>query len=394
MGSFRTALVSALDHHSPRSAYTLRRLRDSAIRLANRDIVSANRRATLESEPWFIDELRVSPGEVLFRGWAFPPMHWTREVAAQFALNGHLFDSTQYSIRTDVASKFWQRERAEHSGVVCRSANSNPFGADGFLSIEYLNPPAKLPRGLRHAWSLYDPAAESILPSSIQRTRVIGNDDEFGFRLTGATDFGRLARAVEVFSGRPMEAFESILDWGVGCGRVARYATKRVPARAFSGCDVDEENVRWCRENLPGTYHHTPMFPPLPFPEASYDLVYGISVFTHFKEALQDAWLADLRKILVPGGICLVTTHGRTTIEYAGLKPREYVDLKDSLARRGIVVGGQNDQLDGAVEHSSEYVNTFHSMDYITRRWSEHFEILGIVPGYIFTHDLVVLRAR
>ena len=39
-----------------------------------------------------------------------------------------------------------------------------------------------------------------------------------------------------------------------------------------------------------------------------------------------------------------------------------------------------------------EYVNVFHSKDYVQRKWSKWFSILNIVPGYIFTHDLVVLK--
>ena len=393
MQPLRSALVGSLERHAPRGAYVLRRLRNSARRFANRDIISANRRPVLESEPWYVDELRVSAEGVFMRGWAFPPMHWTRNVPQEFLLNDGPFDSVELSMRPDVGAKFWQRERSEQSGVVCRSAAGAHF-RDGLLKITYANSPAKLPGGLRHSWFLFDPARESALPSAAQRMRVIGNDDEFGFRLTGATDFGRLASAVEAYCGRPLGSIGSVLDWGVGCGRIARYATKTVAASAFTGCDVDAENVRWCEANLPGRFVHTAMFPPLPFADRSFDLVYGISVFTHFRQSLQDAWLAELHRILKPGGVCLVTTHGRTTIEYAGLKPGEYVSLRDSLAASGIVVGGQNDQLDGAVEHAEEYVNTFHSAAYIRGHWSKAFEVLAIVPGFIFTHDLVVLKAR
>jgi len=50
--------------------------------------------------------------------------------------------------------------------------------------------------------------------------------------------------------------------------------------------------------------------------------------------------------------------------------------------------------LNGAVEHPEEYVNVFHSADYIRQHWSGWFEVLAIIPGYIFTHDLIVLKSK
>ena len=47
-----------------------------------------------------------------------------------------------------------------------------------------------------------------------------------------------------------------------------------------------------------------------------------------------------------------------------------------------------------AFDQPGEYVNVFHHRDYVSRHWSRWFEVLHVIPGYIFTHDLVVLRAR
>jgi hypothetical protein len=54
-------------------------------------------------------------------------------------------------------------------------------------------------------------------------------------------------------------------------------------------------------------------------------------------------------------------------------------------------VSSQNNDLDGAVEKPEEYVNVFHSLDYIRRPWSRWLDVVDILPGYVFTHDLVVL---
>jgi len=358
------------------------------------DAVTARRRTRMESEPWTLDHLEVDAKELRARGWAFPPVGWTGLGKQQFTLNGRPIADVRFAPRPDVASVFWQREYAEGSGfeLTAPFGDAEPYPG-GYLELAYANAPSRPPHGLRHAWYLRDPNAEGPLPTAAQRHRVIGNEDDFGFRLTGATDFNRLVRALAAVAKRPVGTFESVLDWGVGCGRVARYMSREIGAR-LTGCDIDPENVRWCAANLPGRYVDSSMHPPLPFAQDAFDLAYGVSVFTHLREPLQDAWLAELQRVMRPGGILLVTVHGPTAVEYAGLKPDDLVAMKRATEAQGVFMGSTNDQLAGAVEHAEEYVNVHHSRGYIRRHWSKWFEILAILPGYIYTHDLLVLRRR
>ena len=142
--------------------------------------------------------------------------------------------------------------------------------------MSYANAPTKLPHGLTRDWYFLDPELEGPLPSAAQRVRVLGSSDELGFRLSGATDFNRIRRAAEAVSRQPLSSFESVLDWGVGCGRIARHALRVIESGRFTGCDIDCDNVEWCRANLGGTYRHTSVEPPLPFPSEAFDLLYGV----------------------------------------------------------------------------------------------------------------------
>ncbi len=70
-----------------------------------------------------------------------------------------------------------------------------------------------------------------------------------------------------------------ILDFGCSSGRVLRhFETERV------------------------------VLPILPFEDNYFDIIFGISVFTHIKY-LWDGWLCELRRCLKPGGLCLQTVH-------------------------------------------------------------------------------------
>ena len=46
------------------------------------------------------------------------------------------------------------------------------------------------------------------------------------------------------------------------------------------------------------------------YPDATFDLIYAFSVFTHLAPAGQTFWIAELTRVLKPGGCLFLTTHG------------------------------------------------------------------------------------
>ena len=86
----------------------------------------------------------------------------------------------------------------------------------------------------------------------------------------------------------------------------------------ITGADIDAENIAWCQANLHGGRFLTaPLWPPLDLPDACFDAVIGLSVMTHLTAEAQRAWLGEIRRILKPGGVALISFGGDGAASFA-----------------------------------------------------------------------------
>ena len=107
-------------------------------------------------------------------------------------------------------------------------------------------------------------------------------------------------------------AGKTVLDWGCGPGRVLRHLPSVFGETGhYIGVDPNERSITWCSKHLPDIdVRVCTLAPPLPVTENSVDLLYGISIFTHLSEKAHTEWMAELFRVLRPGGLALITTHG------------------------------------------------------------------------------------
>ena len=107
---------------------------------------------------------------------------------------------------------------------------------------------------------------------------------------------------------RPLELKPglSVLDVGSGPGHTTLEIARRVaPAGKVTGVDINAEFVarstaRAREANLPATFVHS-AFPPLPFPDASFDRVWCKNVLEYVDSA--DDTVAEMARVAAPGGI-------------------------------------------------------------------------------------------
>ncbi len=127
--------------------------------------------------------------------------------------------------------------------------------------------------------------------------------------------------ATPVFPELPAEAYRSILDFGCGCGRLARQMIQQDPQpQEYLGIDLHPVMIDWCRNNLAPAAagfefrHHDVEYPswnpgegkpqtaPFPAAEGSRTLVIAYSVFTHLVEAHAEYYLSEVSRVLAEDG--------------------------------------------------------------------------------------------
>lgn len=148
------------------------------------------------------------------------------------------------------------------------------------------------------------------LPPAKLRLLVDGRSGDAERFLWVGDQLAASIRTAVAEAGNPLESLGSILDFGCGCGRVARHWAS-LEGPTVHGCDYNPELVGWCRQNLSFMEaKENQLEPPTPYDDESFDLIYAFSVLSHLSEPLQGAWVAEFRRILRPGGLLIVSVLG------------------------------------------------------------------------------------
>jgi hypothetical protein len=167
---------------------------------------------------------------------------------------------------------------------------------------------------------------------------------------------------------------------------------RRHRSESIHGVDVDAANVQWCREHLDfGRFREIPLHPPTNLEGSRFDLLIGISVFTHLREEVQFEWLEELSRIASDDAVLLMSVHGAASACRSGVS----ADTIGEWLVSGYCDLGTNPDLGDSVEDQSYYRNALHTQEYIRNTWSRHFDIIEIIPGFIGNHqDLVIMKKK
>lgn len=340
---------------------------------------------------WILWLVREENGDLLFDGWAIPPRDLPMKL--RFFVNGVeglvLKQPADPAVET-VAQRYGLYGDSTRYAFRCVVPMDRLGPAENFR-VEF-RPGSGRELSPYQDWYLR--LTPGLQADTERRVRTAGTADAILFESLGLTDCLTLRRALQEYFERDYADCEAILDWGCGCARVARFVTELAPGK-LTGIDIDPDNIQWCKENIPqAEFAPIGLHPPTPFAGESFDLVYGISVFTHLSETDQDRWLAELERITKPGAAVLMSVQG----EIAFLRADGDFQRFLALEQTGVHVYGRCPDLDDVLPEMKEtayYKNVFHSRRYLYEHWRRYFEIVDVIDAaFAGYQDLVVMRRR
>ena len=159
-----------------------------------------------------------------------------------------------------------------------------------------------------------------------------------------------------------------ILDFGCGCGRVARH-WQNLAGPEIHGCDYQGPLVRWCQKNLTfGRFEQNGLGTRLSYPDRNFGFIYAISVFTHLDEQSQRFWIGELSRTLMDGGYLMITVHGTTRL--AELSAGEQESFRTGRP----------------IFHLKRYSGTnvcaiYHPKMYVEEIFGREFKLMDFMPG-------------
>ena len=209
-----------------------------------------------------------------------------------------------------------------------------------------------------------------------------------GFLSGGRSLMISLMNIAEVYG----EVGDRVLEWGVGCARIARHIPHRL-RKGFRGVDVDAVNIDWCSGNLPwGKFEPISPGGKIKAKGGHFSLSYGWSVMTHLSEDEQDHWLRELNR--VTDGLLVISVHGFVHASKLATWLIDEPHISEWVSSGFRDSGVENKDIADQVPEGY-YRDVAHCPAYIVERWSKIVDVVDIIPGgFGEFHDAVVCRTR
>lgn len=243
--------------------------------------------------------------------------------------------------------------------------------------------------------------SKDALAKSIKSRSIIKDPTNRTFVETGQAAANILGSELERRLGSLNGA--RILDFGAGSGRIAIPLSKDFPDMRLHCTDVDAEAIDYLSQNAPSNLECSvgSYMPPLSFENDQFDAMYAVSVWSHFPHDLAISWLEEVRRVVRPGGILLISVAGinvlkhwqETTVQWKEVSESD-LESEKYIYREFINLNTDEKHYPG-ISGEGSWGNTLVHPDYITETWGEIFTILEHRPaGMNGMQDLIILENR
>jgi SAM-dependent methyltransferase len=190
---------------------------------------------------------------------------------------------------------------------------------------------------------------------------------------------------------------ERYFELGCSTGRTMRHFLANEPGIEVWGTDLNYRSVAWLHKYLPAIRaFQCSSIPTLPLEDRYFDFICAFSVFTHI-ETFVETWIAELRRVLRPGGIAWLTVH----TEYSVQHMTENWPLYKALSRHPDYKGKEEtlrcltDRGRLIFRHrgdGSYRSNVVSDSEYLKSVWGRFFEVIEVKRAVTPFQDVFVLK--
>jgi SAM-dependent methyltransferase len=171
---------------------------------------------------------------------------------------------------------------------------------------------------------------------------------------------------------QPYKTLEGItfLDWGCGPARVTRHLPDLLgKSCTVFGTDYNPTTIDWCSKNIKTVqFSLNQVEPPLKYTNNTFDVITGISIFTHLSEQRHSEWIQELHRISRKDAILFLTTQG--------------IAFKAKLTEEENAIFDNNQLVIRAnVTEGHRVFSAFHPIQLMQELFGNYFEILEHYPG-------------
>jgi len=233
--------------------------------------------------------------------------------------------------------------------------------------------PEGLPMPPKHLWAGYGETVEQYL--------YLGR--------TNAESMERITTEAGVRWGTGIR----VLDLGCASGTMLRWLVKHAAKDEIWGSDITADAIDWARRHLspPMRFITNTTSPHLPFEDATFDLVYCGSVFTHIHETA-DSWMMEIARILRPNGLLYATIHDQHFIRVCREQAPDFWPMRQWLTR--LTPEQQGAPFSTINFGYGAWAQTFYDTDYFTKQLCPRLEHVSTHPQAYGLQTAVLLRKR
>ncbi|HEY2472123.1 MAG TPA: class I SAM-dependent methyltransferase [Terracidiphilus sp.] len=131
---------------------------------------------------------------------------------------------------------------------------------------------------------------------------------------SGLTSFMPIATSA-IAHGVDLDQPVNVLDFACGAGRQLLHLIRLFPNAHAYACDIRADAIAYLQGAYPKAKVYANKFdPPLNFPDATFDLIYSVSVFSHLSAQDARLWLDELRRVAKPGAVLCLTFNSYTSL--------------------------------------------------------------------------------